>query len=80
MSKKSEKTEKSDPYKRVVYWSDEDDCFIGMCPELMSGGTHGKDALKVFKELNEIVKEVIEIYKEDKIALPPPKEFVLEAA
>ena len=41
----------SDLYKKIVYWSDEDNCFIGMCPELMYGGVHGKDALKVFKEL-----------------------------
>ncbi len=47
----------SDLYKKIVYWSDEDNCFIGMCPELMYGGVHGDDALEV--------EEVIEIYKED---------------
>jgi predicted RNase H-like HicB family nuclease len=68
----------SDLYKKIVYWSDEDNCFIGMCPELMYGGVHGDDALKVFKELNEAVEEVIEIYKEDATPLPSPKEVVFE--
>jgi len=55
----------ADLYKRVVYWSDEDQCFIGMCPELMFGGVHGDDALEVFIELNQAVDEVIQIFKED---------------
>jgi predicted RNase H-like HicB family nuclease len=70
----------SDLYKKIVYWSDEDNCFIGMCPELMYGGVHGKDALKVFKELNQAVEEIIEIYKEDGKHLPEPKEVVFETA
>lgn len=35
----------SDLYKKIVYWSDEDNCFIGMCLELMYGGVHADDAL-----------------------------------
>ena len=31
----------ADLYKKIVYWSDEDRCFTGMCPELMCGGVHG---------------------------------------
>lgn len=69
----------SDLYKKIVYWSDEDSCFIGMCPELMYGGVHGDDALKVFVELNEVVEEVIEIFKEDGKPLPLPKEVVFES-
>lgn len=68
----------ADLYKKIVYWSDEDNCFIGTCPELMYGGVHGKDAHKVFKELNVAVEEVIEIYKEDGTPLPTPKEVVFE--
>lgn len=50
-----------------------------MCLELMYGGVHGNDALEVFKELNEAVEEVIEIYKEDGTPLPIRKEVVFEA-
>ena len=66
----------SDLYKKIVYWSDEDNCFIGMCPELMYGGVHGDEALKVFIELNEAVEEVIEIFKEDGKPLPEPKNAI----
>lgn len=69
-----------DLYKRVVYWSDEDRCYIGMCPELMYGGVHGKDPLKVFIELNQAVEEVIQIFKEDGKPLPLPKEVVFAKA
>ncbi len=68
----------ADLYKKVVYWSDEDNCFIGMCPELMYGGVHGNDALKVFIELNQAIEEVIQIYKEDGELLPTPKALVFE--
>ncbi len=68
----------SDLYKKIVYWSDEDNCFIGMCPELIYGGVHGDAALKVFKELNEAIEEVIEIYKEDGKPLPKTKEVFLQ--
>ncbi len=67
-----------DLYKRIVYWSDEDGCFIGMCPELMYGGVHGKDPLKVFVELNQAVEEVIQIFKEDGKPLPVPRELAFE--
>jgi len=68
----------SDLYKKIVYWSDEDDCFIGMCPELMYGGVHGDDALKVFIELNQAVEEVIQTFKDDGKPLPAPKDLIFE--
>ncbi len=69
---------KRDLYKKIVYWSNEDQCFIGMCPELMYGGVHGDDALKVFIELNQAVDETIEIFEEEGRPLPTPKEFLFE--
>ncbi len=70
----------ADLYKKIVYWSDEDDCFIGMCPELMFGGVHGDDPVEVFRELTGAVEEVIEIILEDGKPLPKPKSLVLQAA
>ncbi len=69
-----------DIYEKIVYWSDEDDCFIGMCPELFYGGVHGDDAVEVFKELCEAVDEWFEIFKEDGKPLPEPKRAILETA
>ncbi len=68
----------ADLYKKVVYWSEEDRCFIGMCPELMFGGIHGDDALEVFIELNQAVDEVIQIFKDDGKPLPEPKALLFE--
>jgi predicted RNase H-like HicB family nuclease len=70
----------SDLYKKVVFWSDEDDCFIGTCPELMFGGVHGDDPVEVFKELNDAVDEAIEIFKKEGKVLPEPRNLVFEPA
>ena len=70
----------ADVYEKIVVWSEEDNCFIGTCPELFYGGVHGDDAVKVFKELCEVVDEWIEIFKEDGKPLPEPKGVVLELA
>ena len=59
-------------YAKIVEWSDVDQCFIGSVPGLITGGCHGDDEKKVFKELCVIVEEVIAIHKEDGKPLPPP--------
>ena len=64
---------KPDPYQRVVVWSDEDNLYVGTCPELMLGGVHGDNIFEVLKELNEVIEEVIELYEHDGDPLPQPK-------
>ncbi len=59
-----------DRYVKLVEWSDEDQCFIGSCPELLYGGCHGDDARAVFDELCRIVDEAIELYRQDGKPLP----------
>ena len=44
----------------------------GASPGLINGGCHGDDEKKVYAELCDIVEEVIELYREDGKALPPP--------
>ena len=41
----------ADRYAKIVYWSEEDQCFIGCCPKLVLGGCHGDDPKAVFAEL-----------------------------
>lgn len=48
----------ADLYKKVVYWSDEDNCFIGMCFELIYGGVHGDDVLGIFKDWTKLLKKL----------------------
>jgi predicted RNase H-like HicB family nuclease len=30
-------------YVKIVEWLDEDECFVGSCPELFYGACHGDD-------------------------------------
>ncbi|MCY3012441.1 MAG: hypothetical protein NTY42_21800 [Planctomycetota bacterium] len=62
----------ADRYAKIVYWSDEDQCFVGCCPKLVLGGCHGDDPNAVFAELCEIVIEAVELYAKDGRTLPPP--------
>lgn len=61
---------KAAQYLKVVEWSDEDGCFVGTCPGLMSGGVHGDDEAKVYAELCQAVEEVIQILETDGHPLP----------
>ena len=70
----------ADRYEKIVFWSDEDSCFIGMCPELFSGGVHGDDSVAVFTELLDVIDEWVEIFEKDGKPLPEPKRAVLQAA
>ena len=68
-----------DKYVKIVEWSEEDQCFIGSCPELFYGGCHGPDARGVFDELCGIVEENIRLYEQEGRPLPVPmsgREFV----
>ena len=65
-------------YVKFVEWSDEDNCFIGRCPELMLGGVHGDDEAKVYAELCAAVEEMIAMIHADGHEMPHPlgkKEF-----
>lgn len=58
-------------YRKIVEWSEEDQCFVGSAPDLFLGGCHGSDERAVFDELCQIVEEWIEIFKKDGKPLPP---------
>ncbi len=58
-------------YVKLVEWSEVDQCFVGSCPGLFYGGCHGDDEKAVFAELCELVDETIELYENERRALPP---------
>ncbi len=58
-------------YVKLVQWSDEDQCFIGSCPDLFSGGCHGEDEKQVFAELCQLVEETVELCEAEARPLPP---------
>ena len=47
-------------YTKFLEWSEEDECFVGRCPEIMAGGVHGNDEAKVYAELCVAVEEMVE--------------------
>ncbi|OGR00479.1 MAG: pilus assembly protein HicB [Deltaproteobacteria bacterium RIFOXYA12_FULL_61_11] len=59
-------------YVKLVAWSEEDQCYIGSAPGLLTAGCHGSDERAVFDELCQIVEEVIALYRADGKPLPPP--------
>jgi predicted HicB family RNase H-like nuclease len=52
-------------FAKFVEWSDEDQCFIGRCPELMAGGIHGGDEAKVYAELCQSAEEMVGLIHSD---------------
>jgi predicted HicB family RNase H-like nuclease len=65
-------------YTKFVEWSEEDNCFIGRCPELMLGGVHGDDEATVYAELCAAAEEMVELINADGKKMPHPlgqKEF-----
>lgn len=61
----------SQRYVKMVEWSEDDQCYVGSCPELFFGGCHGPDEVEVFRELCEIVDEVIAASQAAGDTLPP---------
>lgn len=62
----------SDHYLKLVYWSVEDQCYIGRSPGLFHGGVHGDNEQLVFKELVEVIDEWVDTYEKEGMKLPPP--------
>ena len=58
-------------YLKSVRWSEEDRCFVGLCPGLFYAGCHGRDEIAVYRELTAIVEEHVESLLRRKEALPP---------
>ena len=60
-----------DRYAKIVFWSEEDECFIGSCPDICGPCCHGDDPTEVFRELCEIVNEWMELLHQDGKPAPP---------
>jgi len=60
-----------DRYLKWVEWSEEDKVYVGRCPDLITG-IHGDDSQQVYKELCQVVAEVLAHYEAEGRALPQP--------
>ena len=64
-------------YLKFVQWSDEDQLFIGYCPDLFFGGIcHGSDEQRVYRTLTKLVAEDIADRHRTKRALPQKSALV----
>lgn len=61
----------TDIYHRWVAWSEEDQTYIGRCPDLFRGGVHGDEPLKVAKELQQVIDEWEHIFDDQQRSFPP---------
>ena len=61
-----------DRYHKWVEWSDEDGVYIGRCPDLITG-VHGDDPVQVYKELCEVIADVIDDFRTRGRPLPDPR-------
>lgn len=60
-----------DLYHKWVEWSDEDQVYIGKCPDLITG-IHGDDPVVLYGELCEVVQDVIDHFKAVGAPFPIP--------
>ncbi len=61
-----------DKYHKWVEWSEEDEVYIGKCPDLITG-IHGDDPVEVYRELCEVLEDVARHFESEKRPLPPVK-------
>ncbi|MEM9479728.1 MAG: type II toxin-antitoxin system HicB family antitoxin [Verrucomicrobiota bacterium] len=62
---------KTDKYYRWVEWSEEDQAYVGYCPDLFGGGCHGDDPIEVARELQQVIDEWEEVFETDGTPYPP---------
>lgn len=62
----------SDQYHKWVEWSEEDQTYIGKCPDLMTG-IHGDDPVRLYGELCEVIEEIIRHFQIEGRILPNPR-------
>jgi len=62
----------SDQYHKWVEWSEEDQTYIGKCPDVITG-IHGEDPVQLYHELCEVVEDVIRHFECEGRMLPPAR-------
>ena len=64
--------QKSDQYLKIVEWSEADQTYIGRLPGIAFGGVHGHDQVEVYRELCQVLDEILEMYAKDGKPFPAP--------
>ena len=58
----------SDQYHKWIEWNEQDQTYIGKCPDLITG-IHGDDPIQLYGDLC----EVVEYFAKEGRELPPPR-------
>jgi predicted RNase H-like HicB family nuclease len=63
-----------DRYLMFVRWSEEDELYVGYCPDLFPAGgvCHGTTPVEAYAKLCEIVQDTVETAEQQGIGLPEP--------
>ena len=61
----------SDKYHKWIEWSDEDNVYLGLCPDVITG-IHGNDPIQLYEELCEVVDDVLASFQESGRTFPEP--------
>ena len=64
-----------DRYLSFVRWSEEDQAYVGYCPDLFPAGgvCHGKTPVEAFAALCEIIDDTVATAESQNIPLPEPQ-------
>ena len=64
-----------DKYLMFVQWSEEDQNYVGYCPDLFPGGgvCDALTSVEAFQKLHEIVEETVRIAQSKRLELPPAR-------
>jgi predicted RNase H-like HicB family nuclease len=69
----NEAPRKDQKYEIILYWSNEDNCFIAEVPELPGCMAHGDTQEKALQEIKVAMGLWIETAQEDGAVIPEPK-------
>jgi len=61
-----------DRYHKWVEWNEDDQVYIGKCPDLITG-IHGEDPIILYGELCAVIQDVINYFNAEGRSLPEPR-------
>ena len=68
-------SDQRDYYSVRIEWSDEDDAFVAVCPELENLPSFGDSPEEAIRNLREAICLVTEVMIEDRTELPAPRKL-----
>lgn len=60
-------------FEKIIYWSNEDSCFIVDVPELPGCMAHGNTEIEALNNINDAIELWLEVAKNENQLIPVPK-------